>query len=195
MSLKSRAITSHLGETFNEMMEQWDQFFPINFWAIVHKLFIGVFLESRFDGLEEERIESAARAAGHHRVDSPKLYDAIETGCSTCLVQELAERGSLLRHIKVSGRLAEPQARHLFSQLICAIGYLDEGHRVAHRDLKAEDVLLDRCLNIWLIDFGHSTTRCRSPIPELLQCSPELNREAGSWSPCRLLLHDRMNRS
>ncbi len=55
----------------------------------------------------------------------------------------------------LNGRMGEDEARRLFGQILLAVHYL---HRkgVVHRDLKAENLLLDKHNNIKLADFGFS---------------------------------------
>ena len=108
-------------------------------------------------------------------VDHPfiaKLFEIIETPNYTYLVMEYAENGSLLNYVNVNGRLTEMIARRYFSQLVSALEYLHEDKKIAHRDLKAENVLLDKYMNIRLIDFGLSNT--------FTEDDPELNTACGS---------------
>jgi serine/threonine protein kinase len=106
-----------------------------------------------------------------------KLYEIITTSTHTYVVQELAERGSLLNLVNTHGRLPESNARRYFSQLVSALEYLHDERMIAHRDLKAENVLLDRNLNIRLIDFGLSQTFSKD-TPQLLTAAPHRVRIA-----------------
>ena len=128
-----------------------------------------------------------------------KLFEVIDTPQNTYLVMEYAENGSILTYVNSHGRLSEKQARRYFSQLLSALEYLHNEKKVAHRDLKAENVLLDRNLNIRLIDFGLSNsfseddpelkTACGSPAyasPEMVRGQP-YTKMADIWSAGVLL--------
>ncbi|KAF5348688.1 hypothetical protein D9758_006846 [Tetrapyrgos nigripes] len=52
--------------------------------------------------------------------------------------------------------LTQDQARYVFSQIVDAVCYLDE-QGVAHRDIKDENIVIDRDLKVKLIDFGSAT--------------------------------------
>lgn len=107
-----------------------------------------------------------------------QLYELMETENSYYLVTELCEGGDLMDYICARKFLSEACTRKFIRQIISAVDYL---HRIGilHRDLKIENLLLDKNLNIKLIDFGLSNytkselciTQCGSPAyaaPELL---------------------------
>jgi serine/threonine protein kinase len=72
------------------------------------------------------------------------------------MIMELVEGGELFDYIQKRGTLKELEARLFFRQLISAIEYC-HGHFIVHRDLKLENILLDRShRTIKLIDFGLS---------------------------------------
>jgi serine/threonine protein kinase len=111
-----------------------------------------------------------------------KLFFATTEGDGYALVQEYVPNRSLLDLIHTYGPLPENQSRHYFLQLISAVEYLHSIRRVAHRDLKLENILLDRYKNIKVVDFGFShifptdeyyfTTLCGSEAylaPELIR--------------------------
>ncbi|KAJ8502913.1 hypothetical protein ONZ45_g11321 [Pleurotus djamor] len=50
-------------------------------------------------------------------------------------------------------RLSEKQARYVFNQVVDAVHYLDV-QGVSHRDLKDENIVIDRSFKVKLIDFG-----------------------------------------
>ena len=51
--------------------------------------------------------------------------------------------------------MSEPLARRKFWQIVDAVDYCHK-HRIVHRDLKAENLLLDSSMNIKIADFGFS---------------------------------------
>lgn len=54
-----------------------------------------------------------------------------------------------------AGKQNENEARRIFQQLVSAVAYC-HSNGVVHRDLKAENILLDKDGNVKLIDFGFS---------------------------------------
>ena len=50
-------------------------------------------------------------------------------------------------HLVAHGRMNEKEARKKFKQIVAAVAYCHSKH-VVHRDLKAENLLLDANLNI-----------------------------------------------
>jgi serine/threonine protein kinase len=131
------------------------------------------------------------------KMDHPfivKLFEEITTPDFTYLVQELAGCDSLFDYIVAHGHLSESDARRYFIQLISALEYLHDEQLVVHRDLKAENVLLDHNLNIRLGDFGlsqvftqtepHLSSVCGSPAyvsPEMITGHP-YTKSVDVWS-------------
>jgi tRNA A-37 threonylcarbamoyl transferase component Bud32 len=109
------------------------------------------------------------------------------------LLLELVDHSNLRDHVNASGSLREDEARRYFSQIVWVLEYLHCEKHIAHRDLKCENILLDRHNNIRLIDFGFSRlcddesamlTACGSPAyaaPEVIQRHP-YNHSADIWS-------------
>jgi serine/threonine protein kinase len=69
-------------------------------------------------------------------------------------VMEAVSGGSLATHVRANGPLTESHARRVFLQLIYALEYLHGTSCVPHRDLRPENILLDKHGNLRLIDFG-----------------------------------------
>ena len=71
---------------------------------------------------------------------------------------EYEENGTLLSLVNKCKLLKEPEAHRIFLQLYDALRYIHVFHFLAHRDLKLENILIDKENNIKLIDFGLSGT-------------------------------------
>jgi serine/threonine protein kinase len=128
-----------------------------------------------------------------------EFFQVIESDQDYYLVMEYVENGNLLNYVNTHGRLAEDQARRYFAQLVSVLEYLHVELKVAHRDLKCENVLLDRYNNIRVIDFGLSnqfsdinpklTSLCGSPAyaaPEMVKGNT-YTHAADIWSAGILL--------
>ncbi|XP_069932209.1 MAP/microtubule affinity-regulating kinase 3 isoform X2 [Oryctolagus cuniculus] len=81
-----------------------------------------------------------------------RLLEKRHTETHLFLVMELAARGSLYHYVQEQDGLAEDEARALFGQALAAVSYC-HGQRVAHWDLKLDNLLLDEHMNIKLADF------------------------------------------
>lgn len=84
-----------------------------------------------------------------------ELFHSFAKNDSYYLVMEMEESGTLTTLINKEGPLSEDTARDYFAQMISAIRYLHQ-NKIVHRDLKTDNLLLDRNKNIRLIDFGLS---------------------------------------
>lgn len=84
------------------------------------------------------------------------FFQTMEDDENIYVVMENAERGTLLQFINVQGKLPEKIARKLFYQIMLALDYLHNKMKIAHRDIKAENILLDKYFNVKIIDFGFS---------------------------------------
>lgn len=110
-----------------------------------------------------------------------RLYDVIETDKYIGIIIEYASGGELFDHILAHRYLREKDAAKLFAQLISGVSYL-HAKKIVHRDLKLENLLLDRNRNVIITDFGFANkfehkaddlmqTSCGSPCyaaPELV---------------------------
>jgi serine/threonine protein kinase len=95
------------------------------------------------------------------KLDHPnivKLKETIEGKKHFHLVLEYVKGSSLYNFIKSkpNGALEEVEARRIFKQVLSALDYCHE-QSVAHRDIKLDNVLLDKKFNVKIIDFGFST--------------------------------------
>ncbi|XP_008259738.1 serine/threonine-protein kinase MARK2-like [Oryctolagus cuniculus] len=89
----------------------------------------------------------------------PNIVELLEVGRVGhyhCLVMELVDGGDLYQYVMEQGCLPEPEAVFMFDQVLAAVGHC-HALRVAHRDLKLGNLLLDSQLNVKLADFGLSS--------------------------------------
>ncbi|XP_055532040.1 uncharacterized protein LOC129722550 isoform X1 [Wyeomyia smithii] len=92
-----------------------------------------------------------------HHPHITRLYEVMESRNKIYLVTEHAARGEIFDHLVANGRMKEEEAARIFSQIISAVDYC-HCKGIVHRDLKAENVLLDNEMNVKLADFGFSNT-------------------------------------
>lgn len=93
------------------------------------------------------------------KLDHPyilKSFESFEDSDNFYHVTELVERGSLYDYVNLKGPLSEQETKYIFSQILSTIEYLHMKKHIVHRDLKLENILLDRDRKIRLIDFGFS---------------------------------------
>ncbi|XP_069476043.1 testis-specific serine/threonine-protein kinase 2 isoform X2 [Ambystoma mexicanum] len=89
-----------------------------------------------------------------------RTYEIFETSDGKVyIVMELGVQGDLLEFIKSRGSLPEELSRKMFQQLASAIKYCHDMD-IVHRDLKCENLLLDKEFNIKVSDFGFAK-RCQ----------------------------------
>ncbi|KAI1192786.1 hypothetical protein F5X97DRAFT_329268 [Nemania serpens] len=86
-----------------------------------------------------------------------RLHEMSETERHIGIVLEYASGGELFDYILTHRYLKDHAARRLFAQLISGVGYLHK-KGIVHRDLKLENLLLDRNRNIIITDFGFANT-------------------------------------
>jgi serine/threonine protein kinase len=82
------------------------------------------------------------------------LFEVLEDDSHFYFALEYASGGSLVERINEQTVLSESEARHVFHELAVALDYLHNRRRIVHRDVKAENILLDDHRNIRLADFG-----------------------------------------
>ncbi|KAG7897988.1 hypothetical protein KL935_004541 [Ogataea polymorpha] len=127
-----------------------------------------------------------------------KLYELILTETSAFMVLEFCPEGDLFEYLSRHKRLSLEESLRMFVQLASAVHYM---HRsgCCHRDLKLENVLLDKKHNVKLSDFGfarefpmaqHGPRGLLNDIcgtsaymaPELLRKTPYVGTKTDIWA-------------
>uniref|UniRef100_A0A1Y1ML94 Protein kinase domain-containing protein n=1 Tax=Photinus pyralis TaxID=7054 RepID=A0A1Y1ML94_PHOPY len=121
------------------------------------------------------------------------IYEVFENREKMVLVMEYAAGGELYDYLSERKVLAEEEARRIFRQIATACYYCHK-HKICHRDLKLENILLDENGNAKIADFGLSnvfddqrllSTFCGSPLyasPEIVKGTPYQGPEVDCWS-------------
>ncbi|XP_074111330.1 nuak family kinase 1 isoform X2 [Cotesia typhae] len=121
------------------------------------------------------------------------IYEVFENREKMVLVMEYAAGGELYDYLSERKVLSEEEARRIFRQISIAVFYCHK-HKICHRDLKLENILLDHLGNAKIADFGLSNvfdeqrllnTFCGSPLyasPEIVKGTPYHGPEVDCWS-------------
>jgi serine/threonine protein kinase len=122
------------------------------------------------------------------------FYEFFEDASDYVISMEVVETGTLLQTINVWKSVPEPKAQRIFYQLTMVLDYLHHAKHIIHRDIKAENILVDENINIRVIDFGfantftesdsYMATTCGSPFyiaPEVVR-DEEYTTSADIWS-------------
>lgn len=133
------------------------------------------------------------------------LREWFETSVYFFLVFELAPNGELFDQLTKAVRFSEARSRRIMIQLLCALGHL-HAHRIVHRDVKPENILLDAQFNVRLSDLGFAVQLtderpvlhdlCGTPgymAPEALNCvafedAPGYGSAVDMWA-CGVILY------
>ena len=119
-----------------------------------------------------------------------KFKDCYSDDKYICIITEYCDCGSLKNQI--GNYINEYDVRHIVKQIIDGLQYLDDV-KIMHRDIKPDNILIDKFNIIKIIDFGFSveakesdlySTICGTPLymsPELLQ-SKEYSKSSDLWS-------------
>ncbi|KAK9480776.1 kinase-like domain-containing protein [Lipomyces japonicus] len=138
-----------------------------------------------------------------------RLQEIIQNEKYIGIVLEYASGGELFDHILAHKYLRDSSACRLFAQLVSGVDYL-HSKGIVHRDLKLENLLLDKHKNIIITDFGFAnvfnpddqlsgkkqadfmSTSCGSPCyaaPELVVSDGKYSgRKVDVWS-CGVILY------
>lgn len=128
----------------------------------------------------------------HHNI--VKVLEIFENERYFQMVMEKHGDGlDLFEFIDRQPRLDEPLASYIFRQLVAAVFYL-RTKNILHRDIKDENIIIDKCFHIRLIDFGSAAMMVPEKVfynfygtleycsPEVLQGNPYEGPELEMWS-------------
>ena len=129
-----------------------------------------------------------------HHPNIVKLFCVVNTDRQLYIIMEYIKGKELYQHLLLNKKLEEREACYLYQQIVSGIEYLHE-IKVAHRDLKAENLLLEQD-ELKIIDFGLSnnysnendqllSTVCGSPCyaaPEMLSGKMYKGGPVDVWS-------------
>jgi tRNA A-37 threonylcarbamoyl transferase component Bud32 len=112
-------------------------------------------LTNKYENLKREI--AIMKNANHENI--VKLYDVIEdkNGKSIYMVMQYIEGGSILKKINERKYQTLPLEKVIFyvKQLISGLSYLHYNN-IIHHDIKPENILLGKCDDVYLSDFGVS---------------------------------------
>ncbi|KAI9791922.1 MAG: hypothetical protein M1833_001304 [Piccolia ochrophora] len=119
-----------------------------------HKLTNGSKVVLKSAGKDDTNL---AREIHHHRQflhpHIARLYEVIVTESLVWLVLEYCPGDELYNYLLQHGRLPVDKVQKIFTQLVGAVAYV-HNQSCVHRDLKLENILLDKNENVKLCDFG-----------------------------------------
>lgn len=139
-----------------------------------------------------------AREIHHHRQfvhpHITRLYEVVVTENLVWMVMEYCSGDELYDYLLRHGKLPVDKVQKSFTQLVGAVAYVHQQNCV-HRDLKLENILLDKNENVKLLDFGFAReyegktnylqtfcgTICYS-APEMLKGEKYAGEKVDVWS-------------
>lgn len=104
-------------------------------------------------------------AAVHKMLDHNNIaryFGIVQDGESLIIIMELVNGASILDLINTGHIYSDDVAKSYFRQLVSAVSYMHLEKNVIHRDIKLDNILVDECGTIKLIDFGFSHEKCDS---------------------------------
>ncbi|EPY51074.1 AGC/PKA protein kinase Pka1 [Schizosaccharomyces cryophilus OY26] len=119
------------------------------------------------------------------------LWGTFQDAKNLFMVMDFAEGGELFSLLRKCHRFPEKVAKFYAAEVILALDYLHH-NQIVYRDLKPENLLLDRFGHLKIVDFGFAKrvstnncfTLCGTPdylAPEIISLKP-YNKAADWWS-------------
>jgi serine/threonine protein kinase len=123
--------------------------------SLGHKVAIKVLNKEYFhnDNIRKRFLAEARSLAQMNHPNIVRVMDLIEDNESAAFVMEHIEGRTLRDYLEEKGKLPDDEIKHLFGQMLDAVGYVHEKGLI-HRDIKPSNFMLDGRGNIKLLDFG-----------------------------------------
>lgn len=109
------------------------------------------------------------------------------------MVFEYVSEGDLVKYFKVNPLLEEDHLKRFFYKILKGVDYLHE-NQIIHRDLKLDNILIDRNMNPKICDFGISSVYDPNKkiidtggtpaylSPEVIKAEGNVNLKSDIWS-------------
>ena len=122
-----------------------------------------------------------------------KLFEVFEDKSNVFLVFEYLENGDLVKYFKKNPLFEESEQKYFFNKILSGIKYIHE-QKIIHRDLKLDNILLDRKMNPKICDFGISSIIIPGKkiydtggtpaylAPEVIKAEGEVGPKSDVWS-------------
>lgn len=122
-----------------------------------------------------------------------KLFEVFEDSNYVYLVFEYLVNGDLVKYFKKNPLFEEQEQKTFFKKIVKGIEYL-HNHQILHRDIKLDNILLDRKMNPKICDFGISSIQELGKkiydtggtpaylAPEVIKAEGEVNPKSDVWS-------------